>query len=86
MKTIPDRLSVDPKSPHFKGKKWAAELRYIFLDGKEIDTVVEYCISEGWVRQLVRDANGKFVVARDRQSLETTLVRGVVEVLREKKQ
>ena len=47
--TLPDRLSVDPRSPHHV----AAVLEYeigIRLNDKERKDVEEYCISEGWVK------------------------------------
>lgn len=46
---IPDRLSVDPGSPHFL--KEVIELGIgIRVNGKERFDVEEYCISEGWVK------------------------------------
>ena len=46
---LPDRLSVDPHSPHHV----AAVLEHdigIRLNDKERKDVEEYCISEGWVK------------------------------------
>ena len=46
---LPDRLSVDPRSPHHV----AAVLEHdigIRLNDKERTDVEEYCISEGWVK------------------------------------
>jgi len=46
---LPDRLSVDPRSPHHV----AAVLEHaigILLNGTERRDVEEYCISEGWVK------------------------------------
>ena len=46
---LPDRLSVDPASPHHV----AAVLEHdigIRLNGNERKDVEEYCISEGWVK------------------------------------
>jgi len=46
---LPDRLSVDPGSPHHV----AAVLEHaigIRLNDRERKDVEEYCISEGWVR------------------------------------
>jgi hypothetical protein len=46
---LPDRLSIDPRSPHFN----EAVLRHgigIRFNGVEKTNVEEYCISEGWVR------------------------------------
>ena len=46
---LPDRLSIDPRSPHFKREvcEHAIGIRF---NGKERQDVEEYCISEGWVR------------------------------------
>jgi len=46
---LPDRLSVDPHSPHHV----AAVFEYpigIRLNDKERHDVEEYCISEGWIK------------------------------------
>ena len=46
---LPDRLSTDPRSPHFN----KAVLEFpigIRFNGVEKTTVEEYCISENWVR------------------------------------
>jgi hypothetical protein len=46
---LPDRLSVDPRSPHHA----AAVLEHaigIRLNDTERKDVEEYCISEGWVK------------------------------------
>jgi hypothetical protein len=47
--TPPDRLSLNPRSPHFD----ASTLRRgvgIRFKGKERTDVEEYCVSEGWIR------------------------------------
>lgn len=49
---LPDRLAVDPRSPHHV----AAVLEHdigIRLNGNERHDVEEYCISEGWVKVAV---------------------------------
>lgn len=46
---MPDRLSVDPRSPHHVPAVFEREIG-IRLNGKERFDVEEYCISEGWVR------------------------------------
>ena len=46
---IPDRLSVDPRSPHHVAAVFEREIG-IRLNDKERFDVEEYCISEGWVR------------------------------------
>ncbi|HEX5756605.1 MAG TPA: DUF3297 family protein [Arenimonas sp.] len=47
--TPPDRLSNNPRSPHYNE---AALLRGIGIrfNGAEKTNVEEYCVSEGWVR------------------------------------
>lgn len=47
--SLPDRLSIDPKSPHFDKAVVQFELGIRF-NGVEKTNVEEYCISEGWVR------------------------------------
>lgn len=56
---LPDRLSVDPRSPHHVAKVFEHDIG-IRLNGKERQDVEEYCLSEGWVKV----AAGK---ARDRK-------------------
>jgi hypothetical protein len=46
---LPDRLSVDPRSPHHEAAVCEHEIGIRF-NGRERDDVEEYCISEGWVR------------------------------------
>ncbi|GGP79077.1 glutathione peroxidase [Shewanella ulleungensis] len=46
---LPDRLSVNPRSPHFVEAIFEHEIG-IMLNGKERNDVEEYCISEGWVK------------------------------------
>jgi Protein of unknown function (DUF3297) len=70
--TPPDRLSNDPKSPHYDAALLARGVG-IRLNGAEKTTVEEYCVSEGWVRVTV----GKTV---DRRGMPLTIkLRGVVE-------
>lgn len=47
--TVPDRLSIHPKSPHYDE---AVLLRGIGIRfrGEVKTNVEEYCISEGWIR------------------------------------
>ena len=47
--TLPDRLSVNPKSPHFNAEVLARSVGIRF-NGQERTTVEEYCVSEGWIR------------------------------------
>jgi len=46
---LPDRLSVDPRSPHHVAAIFEHEVG-IRLNGKERFDIEEYCISEGWVK------------------------------------
>ena len=70
--TPPDRLSVNPKSPHFDQDVLARDVGIKF-NGEERTNVEEYCVSEGWVRVAV----GKTL---DRKGNPLTLkVNGVVE-------
>jgi len=46
---LPDRLSVDPRSPHHVAAVFAHDIG-IRLNGKERFDVEEYCLSEGWVK------------------------------------
>ncbi len=46
---LPDRLSVNPKSPHFNAQILEHEVGIRF-NGAEKTNVEEYCISEGWIK------------------------------------
>jgi hypothetical protein len=46
---IPDRLSVDPRSPFYNEAVLQHDVGIRFK-GTEKSNVEEYCISEGWVR------------------------------------
>jgi hypothetical protein len=46
---LPDRLSVDPRSPHHLPAVFEHEIG-IRLNGNERRDVEEYCISEGWIK------------------------------------
>lgn len=47
--TPPDRLSLDPRSQYFDEALLGRGVGIRF-NGKEKTSVVEYCISEGWIR------------------------------------
>jgi hypothetical protein len=49
---LPDRLSVDPRSPHHDAALLQRGIGIRF-NGAEKTNVEEYCISEGWVRVAV---------------------------------
>ena len=70
--TPPDRLSNDPRSPHYDEATLARGVGIRFK-GVEKTNVEEYCVSEGWVRVAV----GKTV---DRRGHPLTMkVNGPVE-------
>ena len=46
---LPDRLSVDPSSPHHVAAVLEHEIGIRF-NTKERSDVQEYCISEGWIK------------------------------------
>jgi hypothetical protein len=50
--SLPDRLSTNPKSPHYDEALLARGVGIKF-DGEEKTNVEEYCVSEGWVRLAV---------------------------------
>jgi hypothetical protein len=50
--TLPDRLATDAKSPHHDAALLARGVGIRF-NGAEKTNVVEYCVSEGWIRVAV---------------------------------
>jgi hypothetical protein len=46
---LPDRLSIDPRSPFHVAAAFEHEVGIKF-NNKERTDVEEYCISEGWIR------------------------------------
>lgn len=46
---LPDRLSIDPRSPYYVAAVFQHEVGIKFND-KERNNVEEYCISEGWIK------------------------------------
>lgn len=70
--TPPDRLSVNPRSPHFDAAALDRGVGVRF-NGVERNNVEEYCVSEGWIRV----AAGRAV---DRKGNAMTIkLKGVVE-------
>lgn len=57
--TLPDRLSVNPASPHYNEAVLARDVGIKF-NGAEKTNVEEYCISEGWVRLTAGTAKDRF--------------------------
>jgi hypothetical protein len=49
---LPDRLSNDPRSPHYQPEILARDIGIRF-NGADKTNVEEYCISEGWIRVAV---------------------------------
>jgi hypothetical protein len=47
--TPPDRLSVNPRSPHYDAEVLTRDVGIRF-NGIEKTNVEEYCVSEGWIR------------------------------------
>ncbi|MCW2368433.1 DUF3297 family protein [Sphingobium sp. B11D3D] len=59
--TPPDRLSTNPRSPHFDVETLQRGIGIRFKDRVRTD-VEEYCISEGWIRVAAgktRDRHGQ---------------------------
>jgi hypothetical protein len=46
---LPDRLSVDPRSPHHDAAVVEHDIGICF-NAKERHDVEEYCLSEGWIK------------------------------------
>ena len=46
---LPDRLAVDPRSPHHVAAVCEFDIGVRF-NGKDRHDVEEYCISEGWIK------------------------------------
>jgi hypothetical protein len=70
--TLPDRLSVDPRSKFYDEALLARGIGIRF-NGIERNNVEEYCVSEGWIRSAV----GKSL---DRRGQPVTItMKGVVE-------
>lgn len=57
--TPPDRLSLDPRSPHFDEEKLSRGVGIRF-NGAEKTNVEEYCVSEGWVRVAAGRSRDRF--------------------------
>jgi hypothetical protein len=57
--TPPDRLSNDPRSPHFNAEALKREIGIRFK-GVEKNNVEEYCVSEGWIRVAAGKAKDRY--------------------------
>ena len=70
--TLPDHLSLDPRSPFYDEELLRLGVGIRF-NGQEKTNVEEYCISEGWIRVMA----GR---SRDRHGNPMTIkLKGVVE-------
>lgn len=56
---LPDRLSIDPKSPHHVAAVFQHDVGIKFND-KERHDVEEYCVSEGWIRVQAGNAKDRY--------------------------
>ena len=56
---LPDRLSVDPRSPFYDAEILARDVGVRFK-GVEKTNVEEYCVSEGWVRVTAGNAKDRY--------------------------
>jgi hypothetical protein len=56
---FPDRLSLDPRSPHFNQDVLSRGVGIRF-NGVEKTNVEEYCISEGWIRVAAGRSRDRF--------------------------
>ena len=72
---LPDRLSVDPRSPYYNEQVLSREVGIRFK-GVEKTNVEEYCVSEGWVRLAVGktvDRNGNAMTVKYKGKVEPYL-------------
>ena len=57
--TPPDRLSINPKSPHFAAEALQRGVGIRF-NGVEKTNVEEYSVSEGWIRVVAGKSRDRF--------------------------
>ena len=57
--TPPDRLSLDPRSPHFKAELLQRGVGIRF-NGQEKTNVEEYSVSEGWIKVAAGRSRDRF--------------------------
>ena len=55
----PDRLSLDPRSPHYDETLLSRGVGIRF-NGQEKTNVIEYCVSEGWIRVAAGRSRDRF--------------------------
>lgn len=46
---LPDRLSIEPRSPHYRPEFFQFDVGIRF-NGRDRHDVEEYCVSQGWVK------------------------------------
>ena len=71
--TLPDRLAIDPRSPHHVKEVFEHNIGIRF-NGKERTDVEEYCISEGWIKiasPKALDRRGQPMLIKLKGSVET---------------
>lgn len=56
---LPDRLSTNPRSPHYNAELLERGIGIRFK-GVEKNNVEEYCVSEGWVRLVIETSKDRF--------------------------
>ena len=56
---LPDRLSLDPRSPYFDSEVLEKGVGIRF-NGQEKTNVQEYCVSEGWIRMAVGRSRDRY--------------------------
>jgi Protein of unknown function (DUF3297) len=72
---LPDRLSIDPKSPHYNESLVTRGVGIRF-NGTERTHVEEYCVSEGWIRVSAgksRDRHGRPLTIKLKGNVEPYL-------------
>jgi Protein of unknown function (DUF3297) len=57
--TLPDHLSIDPKSPHYAPAFMDRTIR-VHFNGKERFDVEEYCLGEGWIKVAAGKTKDRF--------------------------
>ena len=58
-KALPDRLSLDPRSPWFDAELLESPVGIRF-NGQEKTNVQEYCVSEGWIKVAAGRSRDRF--------------------------
>ena len=59
MTTLPDRLSIEERSPFYNAELLERGVGIMF-NGKERTDVSEYCVSEGWIRVQAGNSKDRF--------------------------